>query len=89
MKKNEVLRSNIRASVRNFARFNQWDSSSIDKCVDAIIEHFELQLPTEEEIKEASNAYNRRAYAGHIDGDEPLLHWMSGVEWLLSKLKEQ
>ena len=44
-------------------------------------------LPTEEDIIEASEDHDRRSYCGHFDGDEPSLHWMAGVEWILSKIK--
>jgi Tfp pilus assembly protein PilO len=88
MKNNKVLRSNIRASVRNYARFNRWDSSSVDKCVDAIIDHFELQLPTDEEMDAIVGEI--AGIAKHSSYKKPVLYGALRMkEWLLSKLKEQ
>jgi hypothetical protein len=83
MKNNKVLRSNIRASVRNYARFNRWDSSSVDKCVDAIIDHFELQLPTEEEI--ANAAIN---YANHRNSLDFESYWDAMIDGYVTAYRD-
>ena len=45
-----------------------------------------LSLPTTKELREAREAYNKRAINGHFDGDEPWKHFHAGVEWMLSRI---
>ena len=45
-----------------------------------------LSLPSTKELREAREAYNKRAIAGHFDGDEPWKHFHAGVEWMLSRI---
>lgn len=45
-----------------------------------------LSLPSTKEIREAREAYNKRAIAGHFDGDEPWRHFHAGIEWTLSRI---
>jgi len=50
------------------------------------IQSVRLSLPTTKEIREAREAYDKRAYAGHFAGDEPWKHFHAGIEWMLARI---
>ena len=52
----------------------------------AVLPCTRISLPTTRELREAREAYNQQAIAGHFDGDEPWKHFHAGIEWLLNRI---